>query len=309
MTMTWGVACLLAAWILTLASPERAASQTLATAPAAEASPGARGGIAFGPQHLPEHLFGSTYTGTVWLASPRTIMTKLEAARRARAQVILNLSSTKGSQNPDGSFSLELWKKRVDRFKGLNFEPYIADGTLLGHYLMDEPHSANNWNGKPVPLADIEAAARYSKQLWPDMTTVVRTHPGFLEGATFPWVHVDAAWAQYSARRGDAKAYIESNVASARALGLGLVVGLNVLTGGSKEGGTPGSRAGTWAMSASQIREWGSILATAPYVCAVSLWKYAKDDPSYFERSDIQSAAADVSRLAANRPRASCRVR
>jgi hypothetical protein len=245
----------------------------------------------------------------VWLASPRTVLAKLEAARRAGAQVMLNLSSTKGSQNPDGSFSLELWKKRVDRFKGLNLEPYIADGTLLGHYVMDEPHSANNWNGKPVPFADIEAAGRYSKQLWPNMTTFVRAHPGFLEGAAFPWVHVDAAWAQYTARRGDAKAYVQSNVASARSLRLGLVVGLNVLTGGTKDGGTPGSREGTWAMSASQIREWGSILAAEPYACAISLWKYDKHDASYFERPDILSAAAEVSRLAANRPRASCRVR
>jgi hypothetical protein len=307
--MTFGVACLLAGWILVLASPQRAAGQTAVMAPASEESSRAPWGIAFGPQHLPEHLFDPTYTGTVWLASPRTILAKLEAARRARARVILNLSSTKGSQNPDGSFSLELWRKRVDRFKGLNFASYIADGTLLGHYLMDEPHSANNWSGKPVSLADIEAAARYSKELWPSMTTFVRTPPGFLEGAPFPWVHVDAAWAQYSARRGDVKAYIASNVASARALGLGLVVGLNVLTGGSKEGGMPGSKAGTWAMSASQIREWGAILASEPYVCAVSLWKYAKNDPSYFERPDIESAAAAVSRLAANRPRASCRVR
>jgi hypothetical protein len=304
-----GVAYLLAAWILALAAPETVAGQIMAAAPLADGSPRAREGITFGPQHLPEHMFSATYTGTVWLASPRTILAKLDAARRARAQVILNLSSTKGSQNPDGSFSLELWKKRVDRFKDLNFEPYIADGTLLGHYLMDEPHSANNWNGKPVPFADIEASGRYSKQLWPNMTTFVRAHPGFLEGAPFRWAHVDAAWAQYTARRGDAKAYIENNVASARSLGLGLVVGLNVLTGSSKDGGTPGPRAGTWAMSASQIREWGSILAAEPYVCAVSLWKYAKDDPSYFERPDIQAAVADVSRLATNRPRAGCRVR
>jgi hypothetical protein len=245
--MGWRLGRLVSAWILALGlvSPDRAAGQTLVTAPVARESTHARGGITFGPQHLPERLFSSTYTGTVWLASPRTVLAKLEAARRARAQVILNLSSTKGSQNPDGSFSLELWKKRVDRFKGVNFEPYLADGTLLGHYLMDEPHSANNWNGKPDLFADIEAAGQYSKQLWPNITTFVRSHPGFLEGAPFPWVHVDAAWAQYSARRGDAKAYVQSNVASAQALGLGLVVGLNVLTGGTRDGGTPGVREGT----------------------------------------------------------------
>jgi hypothetical protein len=323
--MVSGLGRLAASWILALglACADRAAGQTLTMGPLAgePARPDrlrvlpdgaelhAPWGIAFGPQHLPESLFSSTYTGTVWLASPVTVLAKLEAARKAHARVILNLTSTPGSQNPDGSFSLELWKKRVDRFKGINFEPYIANGTLLGHYLMDEPHSAKNWDGQPVPFADIEAAGRYSKQLWLNMTTFVRTHPGFLEGAAFPWVHVDAAWAQYSARRGDARAYVQSNVASARSLRLGLVLGMNVLTGGTSDSGIPGFHEGTWAMSASQVKAWGSILAAEPYACAFSLWKYDKANPAYFERPDIQSAAAEVSRLAANRPQASCRVR
>jgi hypothetical protein len=266
-------------------------------------------GIAFGPQHLPQNLFGPVYTGTVRIASPRNVVSILEAARGTRTRVILNLSTTPGSRNPDGSFSIERWKARVDRFTRINFEPYIADGTLLGHYLMDEPHSPKNWNGKPVPFSDIEAAARYSKARWPNMTTFVRTHPEFLAGAPFTWVYVDAAWAQYSARRGDVRTYLEENVASAKSLGLGLVVGMNLLTGGSSESGIRGYHEGTWAMSASQIRAWGSILAAEPYACALSMWKYDKDNPAYLDRPDVQAAMAEVSQIATNRPRASCRVR
>jgi hypothetical protein len=275
----------------------------------AEAAVAQPPGIAFGPQQLPEHLFGAVYTGTVRIVSPRNAVSILEAARAARARVILNLSTTKASQDADGSFNLERWKARVDRFTRIDFEPYIADGTLLGHYLMDEPHSPNNWNGKAVPFSDIEEAARYSKARWPSMTTFVRTHPDFLAGAPFTWAYVDAAWAQYTARRGDVRAYLEENVASARSLRLGLVVGMNVLTGGSSDGGTRGSQEGTWAMSASQIRAWGSILAAEPYACAFSIWKYDKNNPAYLERPDVQAAMAEVSQIATNRPRASCRVR
>jgi hypothetical protein len=266
-------------------------------------------GIAFGPQHLPENLFGPVYTGTVRIVSPRNVLSILEAARGTRTRVILNLSTTPGSQDPDGAFSLERWRARVDRFARIDFEPYIADGTLLGHYLMDEPHSPNNWNGKAVPFSDIEEAARYSKARWPNMTTFVRTHPGFLAGAPFTWAYVDAAWAQYSARRGDVRAYLEENVASARSLGLGLVVGMNVLTGGSSESGIRGYQERTRAMSASQIRTWGSILAAEPYACALSIWKYDKDNPAYLDRPEVQAAMAEVSQIATNRPRASCRVR
>jgi hypothetical protein len=223
--------------------------------------------------------------------------------------VILNLSTTAGSQAPDDSFSLQLWKQRIDRFRNFDFEPYIADGTVLGHYVMDEPHSASNWGGRPVPFADIEAAAQYSKRLWPNMTTFVRTHPEFLEEAPFRWVYVDAAWVQYTARRGDVERYLERQVASAQSLGLGLVVGLNILNGGTAEGGIPGDLNGKWAMSASDIRSLGRVLAAEPYACAFSMWKYDKADPSYLQRSDIKAALVEVGEVAANRPWMSCRVR
>lgn len=293
---------------LAAAPPGSVAAPAAAIAAAGEV-PAARAGIAFGPQHLPASRFDSIYTGTIWIVNPSTVMSELESARRARARVVLNLSTTKGSRKPDGSFSLELWKRRVDRFSGTNFEPYIADGTLLGHYIMDEPHAKRTWNGRPVPFGDIEVAAKYSKKLWPSMTTFVRTHPGFLEGAPFRWMYLDAAWAQYSARRGDVKAYVESNVASAKGLGLGLVMGLNLLDGGTSESGIAGYNDGKWAMSASQIRGWGRILAAEPYACALSMWKYDKSDSSYLERPDIKVAIAEVGQVAANRPRASCRVR
>jgi hypothetical protein len=84
---------------------------------------------------------------------------------------------------------------------------------------------------------------------------------------------------------------------------------MNLLTGGTSESGIPGYLPRTWAMSASQIRRWGSVLAAEPYACAFSMWKYNKADPAYLERPDIQAALADVSRVATNRARAACQVR
>src|SRR5688572_24192420 len=266
-------------------------------------------GIPFGPQHLPAQLLDSTYTGSMWIASPVTVLAQLEAARQAGARVMLNMSTTAGSQAADGSFSLELWKGRINRFRDMDLEPYILDGTILGHYVMDEPHSASNWGGQPVPFADIEAAAKYSKKLWPNMTTFIRTHPEFLEGARFRWKYVDAAWVQYTARRGDAAEFLALQVASAQSLGLGLVVGLNLLNGGTAESGIPGTLPDKWAMSADQIRSIGPTLAAEPYACAFSMWKYDKADPSYLERDDIKAALVEVGQVAANRPAMSCRVR
>ena len=57
-------------------------------------------------------------------------------------------------QNPDSSFSLALWKQEVARYVGIDFSSYVADGTLIGHSLIDEPEDPTNWGGQAVPFAE-----------------------------------------------------------------------------------------------------------------------------------------------------------
>ena len=45
-------------------------------------------------------------------------------------------------QNADGTFSLTKWKTLVNGFKGIDFRSYITDGTLMGHFLIDEAENA-----------------------------------------------------------------------------------------------------------------------------------------------------------------------
>ena len=68
-------------------------------------------------------------------------------------------------KDADGHFSLSLWQSRVNRFEGIDFSAYIADGTVMGHYLVDEPNDPTNWNGVPIPGETVEAMAQYSKEL------------------------------------------------------------------------------------------------------------------------------------------------
>lgn len=266
--------------------------------------------ILYGPFHLPDNGFGPPFTATLRNGNnPKEVLRFLDEARAAHIHVILNMFvNRKHITNPDGSFNLERWKDRVDRFRNAGLEPYIADGTLVGNYLLDEPHAPKNWNGRPVPFADIEAAAAYSKSIWPTLPTFVRTHPGFLKSAPFQWKALDAAWAQYSVKKGDIARYAQGNVRAAKALGLGLVFGLNVLDGGGGESGKSGYTVSRWAMSPDEVRRFGSVLAAEPYACGFFFWKYDKDDASYFADPGVQGALADVARVAANRSPAPCRV-
>ncbi|MFL5401899.1 MAG: hypothetical protein ACJ8BF_03695 [Gemmatimonadales bacterium] len=178
-------------------------------------------GIAFGPTAIPPALYGSRYTGTKLSASPTTLLANLEAARRTNTRVLLNFTGHESRISDVHGFSMTKWKNRVDRFRGIDFSSYIADGTIIGHIVMDEPQDRNNWNGTTVSPAEVEEMARYSKQIWPSLPTIVRAFPAYLQG--YHYQYLDAAWAQYLEKFGDLNAFLSTNVRDAKASGLALV--------------------------------------------------------------------------------------
>jgi hypothetical protein len=252
-------------------------------------------GVAFASFDLPLTMLGSTHTGAYRTPDKVSILNTLSAGRAKGARMVLKLSGGSDShvKNSDGTFSFTKWKAMVDRFKGININSYINDGTILGHYLIDEPYLTSRWK-KPVPQSTVEAMAKYSKQIWPGMTTMVRVVPSWLDDVSIRYVYLDAAWAQYAARKGDAAKWIASEVAAAKAKGLGLVASLNVLKGGSRGGN----------MTATELKNYGTALLNQSYVCGFLMWQY---NSSYFGRSDIKSAMSTLSSKARNHTRTSCR--
>jgi hypothetical protein len=261
-----------------------------------------RGGIPFGTFHLPLNLYGRTYTGTLGNISPGLLVLYLQTARRNGSRVMVSFSGNeKHFKNGNRSFSMAKWKQRVNRFRRLNLMPYIKDGTLIGHYLIDEPHDPANWGGRTVPRATIDEMARYSKQLWPGLPTIARAWPKFLKG--YRYRYLDAGWAQYSARFGSVSNFMRENVRDAKASGLALVIGMNQLAGGDSRG-IRGFYSGRYAMSASQLRSWGSAMLSDPYPCAFLSWAY---NARYMNRSDVRSAKAFLASKARSKGTKSCR--
>lgn len=260
-----------------------------------------RGGIPFGAFHLPKGLYGNTYTGTLGNISPNQLIDYLETARRTGAKVMVTFSGNEKHFISRRLFSMALWKQRVNRYRHLNLASYIKDGTLIGHYLVDEPHDPANWGGRTIPLATIDEMARYSKQLWPGLPTVARAWPKFLKGHNYRYL--DAAWAQYSDRFGSVSGFMQQNVRDAKAAGLALVVGMNQLAGGSKAG-LRGFYSGRFAMSAGQLRSWGATMLDDSYPCAFISWAY---NAKYMGRTDIRSAMGYLADKARSRPTKSCK--
>jgi hypothetical protein len=198
-------------------------------------------------------------------------------------------------KNADGTFSLTKWKAEVDRYRTLSLGTPIGNGSFYLHYLVDQPNCASCWGGHAIPWSTVDEMARYSKSIWPSLSTVARAAPGDLAKATFTWRYLDAGWAQYNTKMGDVRTYLSAQVAQAKNEGLGLVAGLNV---------DDASGVNTAPMTASQIKAFGTVLASHPYVCALSGWKY---DANYLSQTGIRAAFDSVATVARSRSAASCR--
>jgi hypothetical protein len=250
------------------------------------------GGIPFGTFGLPTSAFGSRFNGAHRNIWPSNLLSELRAIKARGGKVVLMFAGNQRHYKVGGRFSLTKWKARVNRFRGVNFGSYVKDGTIIGHYLIDEPNDRRNWGGKPVSPAVLEEMARYSKQLWPTMPTVVRAAPDYL-GSNHR--HLDAAWAQYLHRRGNPGDYVRKMVAAAQKRRLALIVGLNVLDGGTPNG---------TKMTASEVKSWGSALLSSSYPCAFISWEY---NAKYLAPGSMKDAMSALRRKAQSRSHRSCR--
>ena len=266
-------------------------------------------GIVFGTFNIVNTMFGSVHAGSVVAGSvPSSFLPVLATAKAKGARLAIKLTGGSAShvKNADGTFNFTKWKALVDKYKSVttSFAPYIADGTILGHYLIDEPNMAHRWGGKEVPQATIEAMAKYSKQIFPSMPTLVRVVPTWLASAPVTYTYLDAGWAQYTAVKGDAARWVAAEASAAKSKGLGMAVSLNVLNGGNGSSGIRGTESGKSSMSASELRSYGGALLSQTYSCAFFQWAY---NATYFGRSDIKAAMSELSAKARGHTKTSCR--
>jgi len=264
-------------------------------------------GITFGTFTMPTSYLSSVHNGTHLGGplSPSNIVSVLTATRSKGGRIVIKLCKGSDSyvKDADGNFSLTKWKALVSQYRNVNLAPFIADGTILGHFLIDEPHRTAKW-GRVIPQATIEAMAAYSKQIWPTMPTMVRVVPSWLEAAPVTYTHLDAGWLQYTANKGNVTTLVTAEVAAAKRKRLGIVVGINVLDGGNGSSKIPGWTRGQYAMSATELRTYGTALLNQSYACAFFNWSHGT---SYYGRTDIKAAMAELSAKAKIHTKTSCR--
>ncbi len=200
----------------------------------------------------------------------------------------------------DGNFDLDMWKAMLDPWRDSGAEPYIENGTFAYHMMLDD---IGEFPGHSPGAPELEAMARYSEEVLPGLATLVRANAAEMpvpEGGRY--AHVDASVNQYHAINGDVRDYTELQVAAAEDLGLDLVMGMNIADGGDGRSGQPGWGEGKWAMSADEIRDYGTVLSAAPGCVMFLNWEYDGEEPwsdgtigsHYFNQPDLAEALADL---------------
>jgi hypothetical protein len=265
-------------------------------------------GIPFGEAGVSPGQFHPPRTGALLPVSRTTVGSVLKAARAAKLRLVLNLAGSGNHyRNPDGTFNFDAWKARIDRYRDVDFAPYVEEGLILGHFLIDEPGADQTWGGQEVSHAIIEEMARYSKSIWSTLPTIVRARPEWLLGGDTGYESLDIAWAQWAGPRSASspEQFRDENVALAKRLGLGLIVGLNYLDGGDGSSGIRGTapHPDWWQMSPAEVVRVGTVLASTPYACAFLSWRY---DPGFEGRPEVRAALDSIARVASVRGGTSC---
>jgi hypothetical protein len=262
-------------------------------------------GVPFGPFDLFQSWDApevSGFAGAVNYASPDGIVTLLNNMRAHKIRGFLKLTGDhQSAYMTGGKFDFDKWKRATAKYDNPTIKTAIkaavADGTLLGYSMIDEPNRFN-WGRGSINKAMLDRMARYSKSLFPTLPTAAVV--------TYYWRPneryrvLDAIISQTWAPTKSAATYRREAVAAARQNGVALAFALNILSGPKIRGCRKYGR--TCIMTPRQVKQWATTLG--PSTCGMFMWKYHK---ALYARSDYKRAFKEVAARLARESRTGCR--
>ncbi len=209
-----------------------------------------------------------------------------------------------------GDFDLAAWKRALAPWAphADALAPYIADGTLVAHMLLDDIH---NFPGRDPTAAELDEMARHAKAMMPGLAVFVRERASEMPvPESGRYEHLDALVNQYRVRLGPVEDWSREQSDRAAALGLRVICGINIANGGDGSSAQPGWRQGRHAMSADEIDRYGAILATDARCAMVLAWEYDAEErwsdgsigAAYFDRPENTAALQRLAARATGRP-------
>jgi hypothetical protein len=263
------------------------------------------------------------FTASIGSVNTGNIVRRLAMARARGAKLILAM--TGGGHDrylTKGVFNFAKWKARMNAYNTPEIQAAVAaavaDGTIIGNVVMDEPHvtgagDGNTWGPKgTMTKLRVDQMCRYVKTMFPSMAIgVIHGHNAFEPDKSYQVCEFLVS--QFVYRLGDVTKFRDAALAMAARDGMAIVFSLNIMNGGIQAAGdglwncppTTGGR-GTYEptcqMTAAQVREWGTVLGSAG--CALTMWRY---DDDFMAKPENQEAFRAVAATLARIPGRSCR--
>jgi hypothetical protein len=222
----------------------------------------------------------------------------------------------------NGAFDLVKWQAVMNRYNTPEIRAAVAagvaDGTIIGNSVMDEPFQADGMDDDPakswgpagtLTRERVDGLCAYVKTIFPTLAVGVFHNPIDFQPEN-PYRVCQFLVVQYATRRGDVTRWRDEALRLTSRDGMVVIFAMNLLDGGTQDkdgvydcAGTGGL--GTYQpncrMTPEQIRAYGKLLG--PAGCAMLSWKY---DAEFMSRPENQAAfseiAIDLSRL----PRVQC---
>lgn len=245
----------------------------------------------------------SGFGGTVMYVHPWGIITLLNGMRAHNIRGFLKLTGEPHSTYMTaGKFDFDKWKAGTDQYDTPEIKAAIAasvaDGTLLGYSMIDEPNRYD-WNGS-IDKATLDRMATYSRSIFPTLPTAAVLPYSWRPTERYHVMDVIIAgtWKPTLTPQ----AFRDSAIATAKANGIGLAFALNIMAAPQVKGcepRSPGSR--TCLMTPAQIKEWGVTLGEAS--CGMFMWTY---EERLFARSAYVQAFKHVADQLAAQPARAC---
>jgi hypothetical protein len=300
---------------------------TLTTATAPTAPSGTASGIPFGPFAAWEGSALKANTGmfslTVTSVTPSNIVAKISEARQSRTKLMLAM--TGGAHDNYltlGVFDRSKWDAKMNSFNTGEIRSAVAsgvaDGTIVGNVVMDEPNVSGSGDGNTwgpagtMTKARVDSLCGYVKQLFPTLPAGVQHRHDIFE-PTKSYRVCDFVASQYASRIGDVTAFRDAGLAMARRDGHAILFAMNILNGGvqDKDGvydcsgpgqGGKGTYSPNCRMTADLVRQVG--LTLGPAGCGFMIWRY---DDLFMADPANQQAFRDIGTKLASTSAKSCR--
>jgi hypothetical protein len=281
-------------------------------------------GLPYGPTG---NLLGSVsdpapFTAAVQGVSPDNIVRYLAKAREAKIRLELNMTGGQHERNfaPGGDrFDMATWKARMNGYNTPAIKAAVAeavaDGTIIGNSVMDEPHvsgggDGNTWGPKgTMTKAMVDEMCGYVKAIFPTLPVgVAHRHDAFEPNNSYRVC--EFVITQYAARLGSITAFRDGALALGRRDGHAILFSINILNGGTQDrDGTwdcPQSGKGTYSpncrMTPDQVRQNG--LALGPAGCGLLMWRY---DAEFMAKPENRRAFQEIANTLAALPNKACR--